>query len=419
MTKKLFFSVLSICITLSSFVYGGGIILYEVGTPDIGLAAAGWSAKAEDAGTVFTNPAGMTRFDRPQFLFGVQPINLNVKFHPNRQTTVPGRKGDASGWLPAGGGYLVYPVSDRFSIGAATLGYFGSALDYGSRWVGRYYVNRTACQGFSFVPGAAFKVTDCLSIGACANIMYAINRSHAQINDVFDPGYTNARVRAIGNHWAVGAILGVLFEPDERTRFGVTYVSEVKQKFNIRPEFLGLGPVLHEILDLSGVLNSKVKIECNVPNWVMASAYRRITPSIAIMGNVGWQQWSRFAWAQVELLDTKSITITPKYSDTWHAAMGIEYCWDFSKATCGIAYDSSMVSNKNRTPSLPIGKQWRLGLGYQFSVLNCMQICAAYELSWSGDLKMFQDRGPLAGTIAGKYKNLFAQFMQISIIKDY
>jgi long-subunit fatty acid transport protein len=41
----------------------GGLIAYEVGTADVGLASAGYNARAQDASTVFTNPAGMTRLE--------------------------------------------------------------------------------------------------------------------------------------------------------------------------------------------------------------------------------------------------------------------------------------------------------------------------------------------------------------------
>ena len=43
-------------------------MLYEIGTPDLGLAAAGYAARAQDAATVLTNPAGMTRLDKSQLL---------------------------------------------------------------------------------------------------------------------------------------------------------------------------------------------------------------------------------------------------------------------------------------------------------------------------------------------------------------
>ena len=41
----------------------GGLLLYEFGTAEPGLAAAGYAARAQDASTAFTNPAGMTRLD--------------------------------------------------------------------------------------------------------------------------------------------------------------------------------------------------------------------------------------------------------------------------------------------------------------------------------------------------------------------
>jgi len=40
-------------------VQAGGIGTYNYATPDVGLAAAGSAARAQDAGTIATNPAGM------------------------------------------------------------------------------------------------------------------------------------------------------------------------------------------------------------------------------------------------------------------------------------------------------------------------------------------------------------------------
>ena len=39
-------------------VGAGGLYLYEVASPDVGMAGAGYAARAEDASTAFTNPAG-------------------------------------------------------------------------------------------------------------------------------------------------------------------------------------------------------------------------------------------------------------------------------------------------------------------------------------------------------------------------
>jgi len=47
-------------------------MLYEVGTADVGLASAGYTARAQDASTAFTNPAGMTRLDGSQATLGAR-----------------------------------------------------------------------------------------------------------------------------------------------------------------------------------------------------------------------------------------------------------------------------------------------------------------------------------------------------------
>jgi len=52
----------------------GGILLYEVGTRDVGLGSAGWGARAQDASTILTNPAGMTRLEGTQFMLGAQAL---------------------------------------------------------------------------------------------------------------------------------------------------------------------------------------------------------------------------------------------------------------------------------------------------------------------------------------------------------
>jgi long-subunit fatty acid transport protein len=50
----------------------GGIALYEIGTPDIGLASAGYASRVQDASTVFRNPAGMSVLEGAQLQVGAQ-----------------------------------------------------------------------------------------------------------------------------------------------------------------------------------------------------------------------------------------------------------------------------------------------------------------------------------------------------------
>src|SRR6185503_6142728 len=63
-------SVLACCslISLTSLpATAGGLSLYEIATSDVGLASAGWAARAQDPATLLKNPAGMSRLEGNQF----------------------------------------------------------------------------------------------------------------------------------------------------------------------------------------------------------------------------------------------------------------------------------------------------------------------------------------------------------------
>jgi long-chain fatty acid transport protein len=66
-------------------VGAGGLSLFEVGTADVGLASAGYTARAQDASTVFTNPAGMTRLDGTQLSLGAQLLYADGVSRPARE----------------------------------------------------------------------------------------------------------------------------------------------------------------------------------------------------------------------------------------------------------------------------------------------------------------------------------------------
>ena len=79
-----------------------------------------------------------------------------------------------------------------------------------------------------------------------------------------------------------------------------------------------------------------------------------------LMGNLGWQDWSEFGKVGVTMAseDTSSLTIDRNYKDTWHVAFGAQYrVADPWLLTAGVAYDSSMVDDEDRTPDLPMGKR--------------------------------------------------------------
>ena len=119
-----------------------GISLYETGAPDLGTASAGRAAMAADASTAAANPAGMTLLDRSQLLGASGALLPSTNFDLAPQTTTSGGGGNAGVFMPIGGFFYVYKLSERIRLGIAADSDFGLAGNYGKQWAGRYYVTQ-------------------------------------------------------------------------------------------------------------------------------------------------------------------------------------------------------------------------------------------------------------------------------------
>ena len=64
----------------SRFSHASALYFYEIGTEDVGLAGAGQAARAQDASTIVTNPAGMTRLPDHMFTGGVQVMGGDTPY---------------------------------------------------------------------------------------------------------------------------------------------------------------------------------------------------------------------------------------------------------------------------------------------------------------------------------------------------
>lgn len=405
--------------TTASSAFAGGITMYETGTPEVGLAAAGWAARAQDAATVYTNPAGMTRLAGDEIMAAGQVLYGYNGFSTAGRTTVSGGGGENPvGLFPGGSFYYSHSYSDRLKMGFALYGNFGLALDYGKTWAGRYHFEKGAVLGLTFAPTIAYKLTDKLSLGAALNIVYGYFSTTVGINNPF-PTAADGQLKVDDSDIALGGNFGLLYEFSDATRVGIQYTPETKLDFSdADPEFSGLGPLMTAGLGKSGLLTSTLDLTMKIPQTAMASFYHRLSPAWAILGNLGWQDWSEYGkvGVKVESEDTTSLTVDQDYDDTYHFALGTQYDtgsdWLLS---CGFAYDTGMVDDSTRTPDVPIGATCRFSVGGQYRLKENMLLGLGYTLLWEGDLDMNLEGGPLTGVVSGTYDNTNIQYFAVNL----
>jgi long-chain fatty acid transport protein len=406
------FTVILASVTIQT-AHAGGIELYEIATPDVGLASAGYASRADDASTLFKNPAGMSRLDGLQLQAGLQALYGDVHFAPNSSTSArlgTDRGENAVGTLPGASLFLTAPIGDKFHVGLGTFSYFGLASDYGDNWVGRYYTEKSALVGITLMPSASFKVTDWLSVGAGLNAMYGYLDSQTAVNNLVGP---DGQMKLDSRAWGFGADAGILIQASDDTRFGVDYLSPVNLPFKTTPSFSGLGPALGPIL----ANPPRLDLGVTVPQSVMLSAYHDLNDQWAVMVDAGWQNWRQFGEVQAGVEGGGVTTLNANFQDTWHGAVGAQYHpvekWKFSG---GVAYDSSAVSSENRTVTLPIGQAWRFGLGAQYQITKKIDLGFAETFIWGGDLSVNQGTpAALRGQVSGSFNDTFFSITTVNV----
>jgi long-chain fatty acid transport protein len=365
----------------------------------------------------------MTNLDRSQVLVTVQGVYVNSRFDTDRADFGGGDGGNIGGFLPAGGIHYVQILGQELRLGLSVGSYFGLGVDYGDDWAGRYYVTEAEFFTMGVNPGVGYRVNDWLSLGAGFSVVYAELSQKAAVNNAAVPGQAglaDGQLEVEDDDIGYGFNLGVLLEPREDIRIGITYRSEVDLEFEDVARLKGIGPVLQGILNLSGLAGSRTDIDMTIPQAVMVSGRFQVNDRWALLGNVGWQDWSAFGKPDVALSSaaSRSVTVDLDYDDTWHVALGAQYRfaprWLWS---VGAAYDTSPVDDDDqRSPALPLDRQIRLGTGIQYDWNADVTLGLAYEYLDAGEAGVDVEGGPLRGDLQGDYETNAIHFLAVNVI---
>lgn len=404
---------------MAGSAHAGGIFLYEFGTSEVGYASAGYSARADAPATILTNPAGMTRLDGIQLQLGLQAAYGSLTFVPNTATTVSGNDGgNAIGFLPNVSAFATFAPWNDFRFGFGVTSNFGLLAKWDDGWVGRYYGTEAGLLAVSFLPSVAWHIAGGLSVGVTFNAMFGVMKQTVALHN-FEPNASDGALGVQANTWGFGANVGLMYEFTKGSRLGILYTSPVSLSFGATPNFHNVGPLLAQKIAASGLTTANIALGLTVPQTVMLSFFQALTEQWALMADVGWNNWAAFGAAQVSLSnpDTQhSLTVQAGFINTWHGALGgqvqLSEPWQLH---FGIAFDSSMTTDQDRTLMLAIASAWRFGLGAKWFVHQNWTLGLDYEFMWAGSPSVTQSRG-LAGTVSGTYANTWFQFVAFNFI---
>jgi long-subunit fatty acid transport protein len=80
----------------------------------------------------------------------------------------------------------------------------------------------------------------------------------------------------------VGGDIGIMLQPDDKTRIGITYLTPVDLNFSAVPHLRGVGPGVMTLLGRRGFLGSSVDLGITVTEVVIVGVYREVTDRLAL-----------------------------------------------------------------------------------------------------------------------------------------
>jgi long-chain fatty acid transport protein len=306
------------------------------------------------------------------------------------------------------------PLAERFSFGFGFSIPQGYGTDYGSSWAGRYFAQESSLVFVSAQPVIAARVTDWLSVGAGAAIMYVSSETKVAVNNL-EPGADDGRLKVDVDGVSVGPVVSALLEPLPDLRFGLSWRGEIEPELDGRPKFTDLGPGLEFALDAAGVLDEKIDINMRVPQSVQVGFYYRPFDRLALMGDLTWVDWSRFGTVDIEV-GNNSTTAKTNYDDIWIGSAGVEY--DFTehwRGSLGFTYVSSAISSDDRGLALPLDEFYIFGVGAFGQLTDRLGVQTNLLAIFGGAGKVDQ-QGALTGRLVGEFDRRQTFALQIAFV---
>jgi long-chain fatty acid transport protein len=420
--KRISLAMMCVLAAISGNAGASGFALHEQNASGLGNAFAGAGAVAEDASTIFFNPAGMSYLPGARLVIVGDFLDPSVKFGNSGSTAAPfqplgGNGGDAGGWVVVPSGYFSYQVNTRLWLGIGLNAPFGLQTEYDSTWMGRFHAIKSKLTTYNVNPSFAFKVNDWLTVGAGANYQRAdaeltngVNYSALAFGSPLFPLVGAGRsgtAKLDGSDGAWGFNLGTMFNLGSGTRIGLEYRSSIKYtlsgdvSFSDVPAAFGLSPAAS-----AAVANGKATADLKVPPSASLSLLHKFSPKWDFMAGVSWTGWSSFQELKVVRGNGAVLSTTKEnWSDTWRVGLGVSYHHN-SQLTgrFGLAYDQSPVSDQYRTPRIPDQNRYWVTVGAQYRVTPKDTIDFGYAHLFVPDASVNQ-MAPGAGNLVGTYSN--------------
>lgn len=303
-----------------------GFYLQETNPSGLGRAFAAENTIGDNAAILARNPAGSALFDRISLSAGVTYVNPEIDAAGEVDFSVVQLANPVTGapladpvaiaqlgpFRDTASDYatdafvpnfaLAVPFDDCWSFGLSMFTDYGLETDFDPDWLVTHIADKTELLTVNIAPSVAYDFNDQFSIGLAVNFLYAdatlktkVPRNLSQQTGLFLPdGSAIPELKILdledGDDWDVGWTLGALWHINDRTRFGISYHSELDPELE--------GDVSSDALPNNqggvGLNNVPGNLTLDLPDTLELGFYHRFNNQWGLALGAMWTDWDDF-----------------------------------------------------------------------------------------------------------------------------
>jgi long-chain fatty acid transport protein len=258
--------------------------------------------------------------------------------------------------------FASYKVNDWLAVGLSEFTNFGLKVRWPSNWEGRTVAIESGMETFTINPNISFGPFKGFAVGVGFNAMHGsfrILRGLALGQNPSGQSSVPNTVDLQGSAWGYGANVGLMYQPADWVRFGVSYRSGIKiaatngtVDFNVSSPFGSRFPDQH------------FKASIQLPHVVLGGVRFWPKKNLSLELDAQWVQWSSYDRLRFEL--DKGLALGPaakqmvleeqkNYKDAIQLRVGMD--WEiidkYLSLRLGFLWDQNPVPDKSVDPALP------------------------------------------------------------------
>ena len=428
----------------TSVAQASSFALIEQSASGQGASYAGAAAVAEDASTIYFNPAGMTRLSGQQIVIAGHIISPDASYTDSgNSTTFAGSPlqgsnsstGDPS-FIP--NFYYSAELDNEIYVGVGVNVPFGLATDYDDGWYGRYHAMKSEISTININPSIAWKASESVSVGFGISIQYAdltlsnnIDSMAACLNieasagmamgcDYTVPGDASrdSSLNLSGDSTEIGWNAGIMIDLDEKSRLGIAYRSAIKHDVTGDANYTLDGTLDAVAAAASGAFgfnilqDTSLKATAALPETFSISYAGDINPEWTVLADWTWTGWSSLdtiTVVQSGVIPGSDPVLDLQYRNTSRYSVGAIYKPEGKLLyRGGLAYDETPIrSAETMTPRIPGNDRTWLSFGVGYVPAESWSLDFAYSHLFISNTQI--NNGPTSAssgtTLTGEYES--------------